>query len=338
MARPAAQDLAREPQGGIQGNHAVNKMRDNRIGRIGPTSLQRERASSAPAFAGTRSARPRCSRRRASRWRRPTRRPGRRGAGVHRGQPRPLGTDAERGDCTRGSCGGPDGSRRRGAVPQRFGGLHAGVDGLLAVGVRDGAVYYVSSSLARSSAAPAGATQCRRRPPDRDQDSGRADANVMKTELVAVPTATGARAAYLVTLGADVNGVNGSPVAFATYVDATDRSCSARIWSTTTSDNPEWAVFPNTPPLDYSSTDTRVRWCASATAGCNEVVGSAASPLSWDQDSATGPTLTTTGNNSRSPSITGTATTRSPWAPSWPRSARPGLQLCLDQPVAPAAL
>ena len=41
---------------------------------------------------------------------------------------------------------------------QRFGGLHAGVDGLLAVGVRDGAVYYVSSSLARSSAAPADAT------------------------------------------------------------------------------------------------------------------------------------------------------------------------------------
>ena len=52
---------------------------------------------------------------------------------------------------------------------QRFGGLHAGVDGLLAVGVRDGAVYYVSSSLARSSTAPAGASQCRRRPPDRDR-------------------------------------------------------------------------------------------------------------------------------------------------------------------------
>src|SRR5512132_2194040 len=41
---------------------------------------------------------------------------------------------------------------------QRFGGLRPGVDGLLAIGVRDGAVYSVSSSLARSSAAPAEAT------------------------------------------------------------------------------------------------------------------------------------------------------------------------------------
>ena len=41
---------------------------------------------------------------------------------------------------------------------QRFGSLPAGVDGLLAVGVRGGAAYYVSSSLARSSAAPADAT------------------------------------------------------------------------------------------------------------------------------------------------------------------------------------
>ena len=40
MARPAAQDLLESPRR-IQGNHAVNKMRDNRIGRIGPTSLQR---------------------------------------------------------------------------------------------------------------------------------------------------------------------------------------------------------------------------------------------------------------------------------------------------------
>lgn len=40
----------------------------------------------------------------------------------------------------------------------------------------------------------------------------------MKTEMVAVPTPAGARAAYLITLGADVHGANGSPVAYATYV------------------------------------------------------------------------------------------------------------------------
>ena len=105
----------------------------------------------------------------------------------------------------------------------------------------------------------------------------------MKTELVAVPTATGARAAYLVTLGADVNGVNGSPW-HSPPMSTRDGSILLREDLVDhDSDNPEWAVFPNTPPLDYSSTDTRVRWCASATAGCNEVVGSAASPLSWDR-------------------------------------------------------
>ncbi|MGH8836358.1 MAG: M36 family metallopeptidase [Actinomycetes bacterium] len=182
---------------------------------------------------------------------------------------------------------------------QRFGSLRAGVDGLLAIGVRNGAAFYVSSSLSRSSAAPADATLSAdgaRKIAIRD--SGRADAKVMKTELVAVPTATGARSAYLITLGADVNGANGTPVAYATYVDARDGSILLREDLVDhDSDNPEWAVFPNTPPTDYSSTDTRVIWCQTATAGCDEAVGSSASPLSWDAFSGTGPTFTTTGNN-----------------------------------------
>ena len=103
----------------------------------------------------------------------------------------------------------------------------------------------------------------------------------------------------MVTLGADGQRRNGSPVAYATYVDARDGSILLREDLVDhDSDNPEWTVFPNTPPVDYSSTDTRVRWCAAATAGCDEVVGSPASPLSWDRDSVTGPTSTTTGNNS----------------------------------------
>jgi extracellular elastinolytic metalloproteinase len=182
---------------------------------------------------------------------------------------------------------------------QRFGSLRAGVDGLLAIGVRNGSAFYVSSSLSRSSAAPAAATLSAAAARGiAIKDSGRADAKVMKTELVAVPTAAGARAAYLITLGADVNGANGSPVAYATYVDARDGSILLREDLVDhDSDNPEWAVFPNTPPNDYSSNDTRVIWCATATAGCDEVVGSPASPLSWDAFSGTGPTFTTTGNN-----------------------------------------
>ena len=64
------------------------------------------------------------------------------------------------------------------------------------------------------------------------------------------------------------------------------------------SDNPEWEVFPNSPPTDYSSTDTRRRWCFLPGGGCDEVVGTSASPLAWDVDPATGTTTNTTdGNN-----------------------------------------
>ncbi len=34
------------------------------------------------------------------------------------------------------------------------------------------------------------------------------------------------------------------------------------------SDNPEWKVFPSTPPTDYSSSDTRQNWCFTADPGC----------------------------------------------------------------------
>src|SRR5919106_345110 len=75
------------------------------------------------------------------------------------------------------------------------------------------------------------------------------------------------------------------PVAFSSFVDARDGSLMVREdlvdYDT---DNPEWEVFPNTPPVDYSSTDTRVRWCFAPGPGCDEVVGTSASPLAWDID------------------------------------------------------
>ncbi|MCI0687068.1 MAG: M36 family metallopeptidase [Sporichthyaceae bacterium] len=185
---------------------------------------------------------------------------------------------------------------------QSFGSLDAGVDGLLTIGVRDGAAWYVSSSLTKNAAAPASATLSAAEARQiAIRDSGRADAAVARTQLVAVPTVDGARAAYLVTLGANVDGANGSPVAYATYVDARNGSVLLREDLVDhDTDDPEWAVFPNTPPTDYSSTDTRELWCfTGAAAGCDEVVGSSASPLAWDVDPATGvSTLTTSGNNS----------------------------------------
>jgi extracellular elastinolytic metalloproteinase len=180
---------------------------------------------------------------------------------------------------------------------QRFGGLAAGRDGLLALGVRDRAVWYVSSSLSRDAAPPAPATlSAGDAARIARQDAGVADADVLRTQLVAVPTVDrGARAAYLVVVSADA----ADPVALSTYVDARDGSVLVREDLVDRDvDNPEWEVFPNTPPYDYSSADTRARWCFGPGAGCDEVVGTPASPLAWDVDPATGTsTNTTSGNN-----------------------------------------
>ena len=181
---------------------------------------------------------------------------------------------------------------------QRFGDLPAAVDGLLAVGVRDGAVWHVSSSLARDGATPAPATltaaQAQRAAA---ADAGLTNPTILRTALVAVPTVSeGARAAYEVILGGDLGGAD--PAAFSTYVDARDGSVLVREnLVDQEADNPEWEVFPNSPSVDHSSTDTRVTWCFQ-TAGCDETVGTSASPLPWDVDPATGAsTSTTRGNN-----------------------------------------
>jgi extracellular elastinolytic metalloproteinase len=182
---------------------------------------------------------------------------------------------------------------------QRFGGLEAGRDGLLAVGVRDGAVWHVSSSLARDAGRPAAATLSA----DAAAQIAAADASVDETavqavELVAVPMPQGAaRAAYeVVLIGED----DAQPVGFTTYVDGRDGSVLVREDLVDHSeDNPAWEIFPNTPPFDYSSTDTRVRWCFLPGPGCDEVVGTPASPLAWDvKASNEKPTETTSGNNS----------------------------------------
>ncbi len=180
---------------------------------------------------------------------------------------------------------------------QRFGDLEAGHDGMLVVGVRDGAVWHVSSSLARSGEAPAPATLSA----DEAEAIALADAGVtgtvVRNELVAVPTPDrGARAAYHIEL---ID--NGAlPVAYATFVDARDGGILVRQdlvdWE---QDNPVWEVFPGSPATDYSSNDTRATWCWTPIAGCDEVVGTPASPLPWDVNPATGlSTTTTNGNNS----------------------------------------
>ncbi|MDI6102176.1 M36 family metallopeptidase [Actinoplanes sp. NEAU-A12] len=182
---------------------------------------------------------------------------------------------------------------------QKFGDLEAGRDGLLSVGVRDGKVWYVSSSLARDAAAPQPATLSAA---DAERvaaaNAGLTNPTQLGTKLVAVPTPDqGARAAYQVALGADLTSAD--PVAYTTWVDARTGGILVRENIVDhDADNPEWDVFPNSPRTDYSSRDTRKRFCWAPQRGCDEVVAGPASPQPWDVDPATGtPTNTTKGNN-----------------------------------------
>jgi extracellular elastinolytic metalloproteinase len=183
-------------------------------------------------------------------------------------------------------------------LQQRFGSLVAGYDGLLVVGVRDGMVFHVSGSLARDAAQPAPARlSAEEAARIAVRDAGADPSAVQEVELVAVPTPAGARAAYNVLI---MDGDAAQPVAFSSFVDARDGTLMVREDLVDyAEDNPEWEVFPNTPPVDYSSTDSRVRWCFAPGPGCEEVVGTSASPLAWDIDpSNRKPSETTSGNNS----------------------------------------
>src|SRR5918996_660998 len=183
-------------------------------------------------------------------------------------------------------------------LQQRFGNLVPGYDGLLVIGVRDGMVFYVSGSLARDAAQPAPARlSAEEAARIAVRDAGVDRSAVQEVELVAVPTPAGARAAYSVLV---IDGDGAEPVAFSSFVDARDGTLMVREDLVDhADDNPEWEVFPNTPPVDYSSTDTRVRWCFAPGPGCDEVVGTSASPLAWDIDpSNRKPSETTLGNNS----------------------------------------
>ena len=180
---------------------------------------------------------------------------------------------------------------------QRFGDLPAGHDGLLALGVRDGQIWYVSSSLARDAETPAPATlpaaEAQRRAA---AEAGLANPTVLADRLVAVPTADrGARAAYQVTLGAGLSGDD--PVAYTSYVDARDGSVLLRENIVDSDkDNAEWSAFPLSPPTDYSSRDTRQTWCFEPSRRCDYVIGTASSPYAWDVLKGS-PTFTTAGNN-----------------------------------------
>jgi extracellular elastinolytic metalloproteinase len=203
-------------------------------------------------------------------------------------------------------------------LQQHFGDLPAGNDGLVALGVVGGKVVSMTSSLARDVSVPAAATLS-------EQDAVRAalrDAGFPAGDLtaaaasggwsrydaagvvgqqavkaVAVPLPEGGvRAAYEVSLTSDAPDRLQS---YTTYVDGRTGAVLVREDNVTDeNDDPVWKAFPDNPPADYSSTDTRQTWCWTPLVGCDRAVANPSSPLMWDVDPATGAsTHTSEGNN-----------------------------------------
>jgi hypothetical protein len=207
-----------------------------------------------------------------------------------------LGIDGSRLAIVRSA---PIGGGRAVMLRQRFGSLPIGRDGLIVVGVSGGRVAYVSSSLAADRTI----TGTKRLSATQAVRAAAADAGIPasalrgRPKLVAVPTPErGVRRAWKVQL----IGGGAEPRAVASFVDADTGAVLVRDNLVDhLAENPRWKVFPANPPLDYSSTDTRVTWCWLASAGCAMVVGNPASPNPWDVDPDTGAsTRSTEGNNS----------------------------------------
>ena len=206
---------------------------------------------------------------------------------------------------------------------QSFGGIPAGRDGLATVGVVDGKVAFLSTSLTTDTnltgsvqISPADAVRTAAEAAGR---SAEAISNIRtdngwtlmdvegfsepaRARLVAVPTPTdGVRQAFEVLL---MDVADSDPMGATSFVDAESSALLVRDGIMQyAADNPAWKVFAASPPLDYSSTDTRQLWCwtlAAPPAGCQKALANAFSPAGWDTDAALGtPWFLTRGNNAR---------------------------------------
>jgi extracellular elastinolytic metalloproteinase len=183
---------------------------------------------------------------------------------------------------------------------QRFGGLPAAAGGLVTLGVDQGNVAFVSSSLAAGRSVPTATLGI-------EQGFVRAARNVglgidagdvstirkvsgwtrlrvqglgrqQSARLVAVPTPRdGVRPAYQTFLWAEDTAVTH-------FVDARTGEVLIRLDEVDHAGEPKWDVFGAYPPLDYSSTDTRETWCWTPAAGCDVVIAQdgATTPFPWD--------------------------------------------------------
>ncbi|MGW4790886.1 M36 family metallopeptidase [Nonomuraea sp. NPDC004297] len=187
---------------------------------------------------------------------------------------------------------------------QRFGDLPAGVDGLVAIGVSDGRIRHVTSSLSRRTEAPPAARLTAEQAMQvAAEDAGidLASAVTKQATPVAVPAPDGVHSAYQVVL---IGGAEGAEAGYTTHVDAVSGGVITRenlVDHHADPDNPRWEVFPANPPGDYSSRDARQTWCHAPGPGCEYVTGGdPATGRPWDVDHTTGEsTGTSIGNSAR---------------------------------------
>jgi extracellular elastinolytic metalloproteinase len=209
---------------------------------------------------------------------------------------------------------------------QRFGGLPAAHDGLVTLAVLDGKVVHVSSSIAgdgndpgaaRISATDAwrlAAADVGRRVAAADisgvaQQHGwtrmtvKGFAHPQLARLAALPTpAEGVRPVWE-TIVLDIQD---EPLAFTHFVDAQTGAVLLREnrldHAQEAPDPAKWKVFPASPRLDYSSTDTRQVWCWDPSGpDCQRVLNNPAARVPWDVNPRTGAsTNTSIGNAARS--------------------------------------
>ncbi len=211
----------------------------------------------------------------------------------------------------------PIGKGRAVLFQQRFGGLPAGHDGLVVVGVAAGKVAYVSSSLAggdlvgaaslspteafRRAAASAGRSVGSVTPLGEEGGwtSLRVDgfASPQRVRLVALPIpGAGAVPAYEATV---LDGAASEPLGASVFVDARSGAVLIRESLVDDEGEPSWKVFPNSPSPDYSSADTRQLWCWTDAAGCDRALDPSSPDLEWDVNPGAGSSFTTDGNNAK---------------------------------------
>lgn len=203
-----------------------------------------------------------------------------------------FGLPAEQVDALETVAVNPIGEGHAVLLRQRFGDLPAGVDGMVAVGVRDGAVRHVTSTLSRDTSAPPAAAITEQQALEIAATDGEIDlatAVTKRVTKVAVPAPDGVHSAYEVVL---IGGTDGDPAAYTTHVDAVSGRILVRenlVDHHHDGDNPKWDVFPANPPANYSSRDTRETWCHRNERGCDYVPGGdPATGKAWDVDHETG--------------------------------------------------